>query len=199
MLGRFSAKVTICSRSAVESDRVGRLRRLSTKRASSAFFAASAGEVERLRVRRGAFSALMMSSGERCSAARLVPKAAGEGPPAARVVLARVVGWGPGFDISLSPRRPLLSPVPGGGLAGRPGLEWERVYLDPSRVDVTAVTESSILPMSRRSTSVRAGHLARRRRDGDAGKAQFGTIMQDQIGQQRSVDPSTLRAWPATV
>jgi hypothetical protein len=62
MLGRFSAIVTICSRSAVVRERVSQLRKPSTKRASSALRAASAGDVVRLRVIRGGFSALMISS-----------------------------------------------------------------------------------------------------------------------------------------
>ena len=59
----------IFSRSSVESERVGRLRKAAIKRVSSAARAALAGDIVRPRVARGAFNAFTMSSAERCSAA----------------------------------------------------------------------------------------------------------------------------------
>src|SRR2546423_244242 len=50
MRGRSWATVAICWRSLMDSDRVGRLRSVSTNLSVSAFFACSAGETERLRV-----------------------------------------------------------------------------------------------------------------------------------------------------
>src|SRR6476620_5204684 len=64
----------IFSRSSVDSDRVGRLRKAAIKRVSSAARAALAGDVVKPRVIRGGFSALMMSSAERCSAADAAPE-----------------------------------------------------------------------------------------------------------------------------
>src|SRR3954469_4248252 len=63
----------ILSRSSVESERVGRLRNAPMNFVSSAARAASAGDVVRPRVTRG-FSAIMMSSAERCSAANASPE-----------------------------------------------------------------------------------------------------------------------------
>src|SRR3954452_3558294 len=62
----------IWSRSSVDSERVGRLRNASRNRVSAAARAASGGDVVRPRVTRG-FSALMMSSAERFSAANANP------------------------------------------------------------------------------------------------------------------------------
>ena len=63
----------IFSRSSVESERVGRLRKAAINRVSSAARAALAGDIVRPRVARGAFSAFTMSSAERCSAADADP------------------------------------------------------------------------------------------------------------------------------
>jgi hypothetical protein len=60
----------ILSRSSVDSERVARLRTLSRPRRR----AASAGDVVRPRVTRGGFSAFIMSSAERCSAAKANPE-----------------------------------------------------------------------------------------------------------------------------
>src|SRR3954454_8131601 len=57
--GRFWAIETIWSRSAVVSERVGRLRKVFTKRDSSALRAASPGDAVRPRVIRGGFNALL--------------------------------------------------------------------------------------------------------------------------------------------
>src|SRR4051794_31703657 len=64
----------IFSRSSVESERVGRLRKAAIKRVSSAARAALAGDIVRPRVARGAFNAFTMSSAERCSAADANPE-----------------------------------------------------------------------------------------------------------------------------
>ena len=61
MLGRFWAMIAICSRSAVESERVGRLRKLFMNLNSSALRASSAGDVVRLFVVLAIFSALIIS------------------------------------------------------------------------------------------------------------------------------------------
>ena len=63
----------ILSRSSVDSERVARLRKASIN-VSSAARAASAGDVVRPRVTRGGFSAFIMSSAERCSAAKANPE-----------------------------------------------------------------------------------------------------------------------------
>src|SRR3954465_11177695 len=59
----------ILSRSSVDKDRVGRFRTALRNCLSSATNDASAGDVVSPRLTRGDFSALMMSSAERCSAA----------------------------------------------------------------------------------------------------------------------------------
>src|SRR5947207_12028830 len=50
MRGRSWATLAICWRSSIDSERVGRLRSVSTNLSVSAFFACSAGETDRLRV-----------------------------------------------------------------------------------------------------------------------------------------------------
>ena len=58
MLGRFCAIEAICSRSVVVSERVGRLRKVFTKAASSALRAASPGDAVSPRVIFAGFNAL---------------------------------------------------------------------------------------------------------------------------------------------
>ena len=91
MLGRFCAIEAIWSRSVVVSERVGRLRKVFTKAASSALRAASPGEAVSPRVIRAGFSALMISSGEGCSAAKPVPSPAGRAKPAATMMQAKLI------------------------------------------------------------------------------------------------------------
>src|SRR3954470_5435788 len=64
----------IFSRSSVESERVGRLRKAAINFVSSAVRAALAGDIVRPLVARGAFNAFTMSSAERCSAADANPE-----------------------------------------------------------------------------------------------------------------------------
>jgi hypothetical protein len=76
----------ILSRSSVDKDRVGRFRTALRNRVSSAARAASAGDVVSPRVTRGDFSAFMMSSAERCSAAY---DGAGDSRPATKIMPAK--------------------------------------------------------------------------------------------------------------
>lgn len=81
----------ICSRSAVVSERVVLWRKPSTKRASSALRAASAGDAESPRVSFTGFRALMICSAEGCSAASTTPVAAGKAKPVANTMQARLI------------------------------------------------------------------------------------------------------------
>ena len=78
----------ILSRSSVDRERVRRLRSAPRNFVSSAALASLAGDVVRPRVTRGDFSAFMMSSAERCSAAKEVPVARTK--PAAKAMLAKL-------------------------------------------------------------------------------------------------------------
>src|SRR6476469_1901882 len=76
----------ILSRSSVDRERVGRFRTTLRNRVSSAARAASYGDVVSPRVIRGGFSAFMMSSADRCSAAC---DGAGDSRPARKIIPAK--------------------------------------------------------------------------------------------------------------
>src|SRR5215470_1366823 len=90
MLGFACAIETICSRSAVVSDRVVRLRRVFTKRASSALRAASTG-ADRPRVSLAGFNALMICSADGSSAANAALSPIGKARPTASATPAKLI------------------------------------------------------------------------------------------------------------